>query len=30
VRHAMESAAGAATEQLGGLSGGLDLGGLLG
>jgi hypothetical protein len=30
VRQAMEAAAGAATEQLGGLSGGLDLGGLLG
>jgi DNA-binding YbaB/EbfC family protein len=30
VRQAMESAAGAATDQLGGLSGGLDLGGLLG
>jgi len=30
VRQAMEAAAGAASEQLGGLSGGLDLGGLLG
>lgn len=30
VRQAMEAAAGAASEQLGGLSGGLDLGGLIG